>query len=67
MAARLDLSSASLFSGASCPDGWVTELSQEKIGFLQLYDDQWLDLGRDTVMSVLRAAYSLIAELSHGL
>ena len=66
MAPQPDLSAASSCSNASCPDAWVNSLSPEEIGFLQLYDDQWLDLGREKAVSVLKAAYALVADLSLG-
>jgi hypothetical protein len=66
MAPHSDLAADSSCFNASCPDGWVDSLSPAEIGFLQLYDDQWLDLGREKVMSVLKAAYALVDDVIHG-
>jgi hypothetical protein len=66
MATHPDLSAALPLFDATCPHGWANGLSREEIGFLQLFDDQWLDLGREKVMSVLKAAYILVGHLSQG-
>jgi hypothetical protein len=65
MALHSDLSAVSSCSNANCSDGWAHSFSPEEIGFLQLYDDRWLALGREKVVSLLKAAYALVADLAN--
>jgi hypothetical protein len=64
MAPHSDLPTASTCSDASNSDGWVNGLSPEEIGFLQLYDGQWLNLDWEKVVSFLKGAYALAADLN---